>query len=84
MRMHGMVYFLFNAHQKANYCVPEGYSSATLFTRPFLPFSVGGAGHETKYYSGKVYKKGHPAAASWVGLTLAPLSFFGAGTADTA
>ena len=47
MRAHGMVYFLFNAHQNANYCIPEGHGSATLFTRPFLPFCIGGAGHET-------------------------------------
>ena len=47
MRAHGMVYFLFNAHQNANYCIPEGHGSATLFTRSFLPFCVGGAGHET-------------------------------------
>ena len=47
MRAHGMVYFLFNAHQNVNYCIPEGHSSATLFTRPFLPLCVGGAGHET-------------------------------------
>ena len=39
---HGMVYFLFNAYQNTNYCIPEGHGSATLFTRPFLPFCVGG------------------------------------------
>ena len=48
MRVHGMVYFLFNAHQNANYCISEGHCSATLFTRPFLPFCIGGAGHETR------------------------------------
>ena len=30
------------------YCIPEGHGSATLFTRPFLPFCIGGAGHETR------------------------------------
>ena len=48
MRVHGtMVYFLINAHQNANYCIPEGHGSATLFTRPFYPFCIGGAGQET-------------------------------------
>ena len=36
-----------NAHQNVNYCILEGDGSATLFTRPFLPFCVAGAGHET-------------------------------------
>ena len=34
MRVHGMIYFLFNAHQNANYCISEGHGSATL--SPFL------------------------------------------------
>ena len=51
MRAHSMVYFLFNAHQNANYCIPEGHGSTTLFTRPFLTFCVGGAGHETSAHT---------------------------------
>ena len=50
--MHGMVYFLFNTRQDANYCILEGHSSAILFTRHFLPFCVGGAGHETMFLLG--------------------------------
>ena len=34
MRVHGMIYFLFNAQQNTNYCISEGHGSATL--SPFL------------------------------------------------
>ena len=43
------VSFYFTHTGIANYCIPAGCASATLLTRPFLPFCIGGAGHETKY-----------------------------------
>ena len=35
---------LFNVRLNCNYCIPLGHVSATLLTRPFLDFFVGGAG----------------------------------------
>ena len=49
MRAHGMVYFLFNAHQNDNYCIPEGLGSATLSR-----VCMKGAGHETRVDMGCV------------------------------
>ena len=47
-----VVSFYFTHTRIAHYCIPAGRASATLLTRLFLPFCVGGAGHETTFYYG--------------------------------
>ena len=75
MRAHGMVYFLFNAHQNDNYCIPEGHGSATLFhqTLTLSRACMKGAGHEisvlgkrpwTLYHKSQIFGSHYNSAAT--------------------